>query len=154
MRLFKHMRLWWQTACLGRSFAESLLSFRKPSVGPVTLILQTVTYYHCCDIQFRPRILFHQGSLSATLMCLYRSCQHEDGFMAFSQSLLYAHIPKYTGNDLSVQVCPLIVPQCHCHWLWFGFIWTTLYSNIQEPSLQWVVWSFYTFSQSLTFVPV
>lgn len=40
------------------------------------------------------------------------------------------------------------------------FILTTLYSNIQEPFLQWVFfffffWSFYTFSRSvMMFVPV
>ena len=57
--------------------------------------------------------------------------------MAFSQLLLYARVPTFPGNDdSSVQVCPLLVPQCHWRWVCFCFTLTTLYSNIQEPFLQ------------------
>lgn len=65
-------------------------------------------------------------------------------FEVLYQFPLYAHFPMPTFG----QVCPRMP-------LTLVFTLTTLYSNIQEPFLQWVVWSFYTFfSKSLMFVPV
>lgn len=91
---------------------------------------------------WNPRILFHRLHL-LPYECVWflqmfsvQGCLH----VAFSQFLLYAHVPTFTRNDdSSVQVCPLLVPQCHWRWVCFGFTLSTLYSNIQEPFLQWAV---------------
>lgn len=71
----------------------------------------------------------------------YKCSQHGDAFMWLSLSSSFMPTSQtFPGNDdSSIQVCPLLVPQCHWRWVCFCFTLTTLYSNIQEPFLQWAV---------------